>query len=529
MQLEKVSPTKLLLPQGVEDLLCFAKLKKALSYEDKRITYEYLNWKKVKAKDDTWLLSLPEQQARFRRHWFPAKFGASALTAKVKELDKARFKSCLFEEKGRYYTYTGLQNLIEDLLDIKTITTYELPEWKELPWVKAPPPLRWYQDRAVDLMTPEDKSVALASIQAGTGLGKSLILAKLLKRIGLPGIVIVPTLAIGRQLLKDCKRLFGNGKVGQFFGSKKEPSKHIVIAVSKSLMNVNEGTKEWNLLSKKQILLGDECHTVPPDSLQSVVFGLLKDIPYRYWVSGTAFRNDGLQLLLDAITGPIVFEMTVRQGIEEGFLSPLKFFQYRIKTDYTGKPIEDPIKATRVNLHQNKNVYKHVSGLINHAVKEKGRRVLVQVDTLDQFKYLLDGGLVVESRFAHGGTTKDNRDTVPEAHWKSDPMDLVEKFDNGEFPVLVGTSAIGTGVDVKSCNVIVNLVGLSSEIEITQNIGRGTRLFPGKTECIYIDYDVIENKAEEDGKLWTLSRHAAKRREIFNSIYGECRVLDAKI
>jgi superfamily II DNA or RNA helicase len=205
----------------------------------------------------------------------------------------------------------------------------------------------------------------------------------------------------------------------------------------------------------------------------------------------------------------------------------LRFFQYRVKVDYDGKPIDDPIKATRVNLHQNKNVYKHAASLINHAVTVKNKRVLVQVDTLDQFKYLLDGGLSVEARFAHGGVTKDNKATVPEAHWKSDPMDLVEKFDNGEFPVLVGTSAIGTGVDVKRCNVIINLVGLSSEIEITQNIGRGTRLFPGKTECVYIDYDVIENNAE-DGRLWVLSRHAAKRREIFNSIYGECKILEVK-
>jgi superfamily II DNA or RNA helicase len=236
-------------------------------------------------------------------------------------------------------------------------------------------------------------------------------------------------------------------------------------------------------------------------------------------VSGTVFRNDGLGLLLEGIVGDVVLTKTVEECVKEGFLSPLRFFQYKTVSDST-RDISDPIEATREHLHRNERVYKHAAGLINHAVLERKRRVLVQVDTLDQFKSLLDGGLKVEARFAHGGCTLANKDSVPEAYRKSDPSKLVEQFDQGEFPVLIGTSVIGTGSDICSCDFIVNLVGLGSEIEICQNAGRGTRLFPGKKECFYVDYDVANVEC--------LTKHSAKRRKIFNSIYGNCTRLDAK-
>jgi superfamily II DNA or RNA helicase len=144
----------------------------------------------------------------------------------------------------------------------------------------------------------------------------------------------------------------------------------------------------------------------------------------------------------------------------------------------------------------------------------------VQIDSLDQFVYLLAAGLQVEAKFAHGGVTAINKGTVPEAYWKSDPNNLVNRFDKGEFPVLVGSSAIGTGSDIKSCNVIVNIIGLGSEIEICQNAGRGTRLFPGKIDCLFVDYDVTN--------VEILHKHSLKRKKIFNSIYGNCTVLEAK-
>jgi superfamily II DNA or RNA helicase len=504
------------MPIGIEKSPAFEQLQKALAYEDKRVTYQYLTWKKTQKNDDRFLQS----GGRGYRHWFVQKHGREALDDKVKQLNAERWCSCLQKDGDRYWTYSGLQRLVEQSLGLKTEPRqFITPEdWKLVPWATKPHEPRWYQSKAVDLLCPLDGSRTHGAVSMGTGTGKSLVMAYLVKRTGLDTVVVVPTLGIGRQMLKDFQNWFGVGKVGQFFDGKKKIDRKITIAVSKSLMNVEIGTKEWEHFQSKKMLLCDESHTCPPDSLATVMFNLLASTPYRYFFSGTQFRNDGLGMLLQCITNDIVFDLPVRQGISEGFLSPLKFFQWRITSD-DGTRSSDIIKMNKLHLQQNNQVYKHAAALINHAVKDKGRRVLVLVDGVGQFKRLLDGGLSVPAKFAHGGTTKDNRGEVPEEFWKSDPMALVEEFDNGKFPVLVGTSCIGMGVDTKSVDFIVSIVGFTSEIEVSQSAGRGTRLFPGKTECHYHDYWVTN--------IEEMDRHAKKRMEIFNSIYGECRVMEA--
>jgi superfamily II DNA or RNA helicase len=503
------SPTKLRLPDAIA-----AGLGNSLTYEDKGATFEWLKWKRIQQQDNVYLSS----GMQGHRHWFFNKNTREELDSKVKDLQSQRFNSLLFKDSKGYWTYSGFATKIFCNAAVKR--DYKLPEFGMIPWDHKPDmEPRWYQSKSVELLAPEDGSRSHGAVSLATGAGKSLVLALLTKRIGLPTLIITPNLSIASQLLVGFRRWFGKGKVGQYFDGKKQADKFIVVSVAASLARVKEDTDDWKLLSSKQVVLGDECHLTPPKQLKGVIFNLLADIPYRYWVSGTVFRNDGLELLLNGIVGDVVFEMSVEECVKGGFLSPLKFYQYKIESD-SKKNVPDPIEATREHLHRNQNVYRHAAKMINYAVKEKGKRVLVQIDSLDQFGYLLAAGLQVEAKFAHGGVTAINKGTVPEAYWKSDPNNLVNRFDKGEFPVLVGSSAIGTGSDIKSCNVIVNIIGLGSEIEICQNAGRGTRLFPGKIDCLFVDYDVTN--------VEILHKHSLKRKKIFNSIYGNCTVLEAK-
>jgi len=516
-QLILETPVKLLLPLGVEKCPQFAALQKKLSYEDKRVTYQYLQWRKVQKNDDRYL----QNGGHGYRHWFVQNNGRDALNEKVNELSKKRHGSCLLFENGRYWTYSGLQKIVEETLGLTTCKKNAItPEdWKEIPWAQKPHSPRWYQTKAVDLLCPLDGSRSLGAVSIGTGLGKSLIMVLVAKRIGLEGVVVCPTRSIGYQMLKTFSDSFGRGKVGQFFDGKKQSDKYFVIAVSNSLANVEKGSKDWNNICKKKLILCDEAHLAPPESLSTVMFDLLSQAPYRYFFSGTMFRHDGLGLLLQAIAGDVVFKMSVKQGVEEGFLSPLKFFQWKITSD-SKVNCDDPIKMNKKHLQENDRVYKHAANLINRAVIEKNRRVLVFIDGVGQFKRLLDGGLNVPAKFAHAGVTKLNRDEVPEEHWKSDPMEFVKEFDDGKFPVLVATSCVSIGTDIRSTDFIINIVGLTSAIEITQGAGRGTRLFPGKMDCHYHDYWITN--------IEKLDKHAAKRRGIFTTIFGECRIMEAK-
>jgi type I site-specific restriction endonuclease len=122
-------------------------------------------------------------------------------------------------------------------------------------------------------------------------------------------------------------------------------------------------------------------------------------------------------------------------------------------------------------------------------------------------------------KFAHG-PLGENKAKVPKEYQEVDNGALVEGFNNCEFPILVGTSAVSTGTDIRSVKTMVYLKGGKSEIEVRQGVGRCTRLDPtvSKTACVIYDFDV-EN-------ISVLHKHALVRQKIFEDIYPEVEILE---
>jgi superfamily II DNA or RNA helicase len=247
----------------------------------------------------------------------------------------------------------------------------------------------------------------------------------------------------------------------------------------------------------------------PAATQAKVCFGLVKDVPYRFFFSGTQMRSDGLDLLLDAITGPIVYRMSVREGVDQGFLAQPVFRMVHIKSDIQFDS-PDVNEMTRVHAFYNPKMNAMAAELINKAVSLMSRPTLVLVDELEQFG-LLKPLLRYDVKFAHGGVTKENKSKVPEEFHDSDPKALVAAFNAGEFPILVGTSCISTGTDFLGVRCIVNLRQGKSEVEIKQCVGRGTRKVEGKEDFLYIDF-CIDNVED-------LARHAKARKDIYADIY----------
>ena len=500
------TPVKLRLPKEWGEGQIYQELQDLLGYEDLGVTHQYRNWKKVLTQSEKALANSRHP------HWFVVKYGIEELQAKVDQLEEERRKSILFRDEKGLWTYSGMVQELQDRYGVSLERQFTLPKFGMIPWAKKPEyELRWFQEKALDLFLGNTETTGLGAVELATGLGKSLVIVHTLKQVGLSGVVVAPTLSIANQLLKDLIEAFGTRLVGQYFGGKKQPDKMFVVAVSKSLMNLQPGHSATDLLCSKKVVIGDESHLLPAESLQKVVLGLFGDIPYRFFLSGTQIRNDGADILLQGITGTIGLNMSVRKGIEQGFLSPLKFVQWSVKSDSSLK-VDDALKMNRHHLHDNPNVYSHASNLIKRAYLEKHRRVLVLIEEVGQFTELLKAGMNLRVRFAHGGLDKKNQKDVPSQYWKSDPMAYVQEFDKGEVPVLVGTQCIGMGTDIKSADFIVDLIGGGSEVRVRQSVGRGTRLFPGKLNTIYNDY-CVEN-------IDVLRNQASKRVKIFDEIYG---------
>jgi superfamily II DNA or RNA helicase len=131
--------------------------------------------------------------------------------------------------------------------------------------------------------------------------------------------------------------------------------------------------------------------------------------------------------------------------------------------------------------------------------------VLILVEEIRQFGYI-SPHLKYSHEFAHGPLNAAQKKELAPAYWSSEPLDQVKRFDARAFPILVGTSCVSIGVDFQHVGAIFYLRGGSSEVNVRQAIGRGTRKPPGK-EAFYffdvrVDHPALKKMSQKRDKIY---------------------------
>ncbi len=447
---------------------------------------------------------------------------------------KEQLKRCiLFQDDQGYYTYSGLANeLAQSLLCHATVKrSLVLPEARGMAWETTPVhEPRFYQDDAEKALL----DAGHAAIEMGTGLGKSRILMDLTHHLGLKTLIVAPSTSILTQLVKDFTKHLGKRYVGQYGDGKKKSDRLVTIATFQSLTRLAPGDEAFEDLSKCEVFMVDESHMCPASTLEKVCMGVARTARYRFFVSATQVRGDGSGIVLKGITGPIVYTMSVENGVEKGFLAKPHFKMIRVRSEDKFESL-DIMKMTRKHHFYNPRIIEKAAQVANAAVRVLGHKVLIQVEEIGQFKELLRH-LEYDPRFAHGAAASDPdlRSKLPEKYWKSDPSELADQFNNEEFPILVGTSCIGVGTDIQVPETIINLMGGCSPIGIPQAVGRGTRrhtykngrrkvsfnfidFVPLLRTRTYNDVPDVDEKADATGS--PMYRHGLMRSKMYKDLF----------
>jgi len=255
----------------------------------------------------------------------------------------------------------------------------------------------------------------------------------------------------------------------------------------------------------------DECHTTPAETFEKVCNGLAALIPNRFFVSATHSRADGSELVLHGITGPIVYSKSYSELVKDGYLSPLVFRTFEVPT-YGNANSNDAMKETRNQLYRNPNVNSLAADIASKSVSLANRQTIIIIDEFKQFLQLKNF-MSVPYEFVHGGVQGENKKIVPQEYWKSDTERVIREFNEGKVRCIIGTSAISTGVDLRPVGCLIYLQGGTSEVNVCQAIGRGTRIPPGKKDCWVVDFKVKGSKMME--------RHFEERVTKIYSNFGE--------
>lgn len=485
MEMQLLNPSTVVLPDSNDQV------KRFLTFTDRQVKYQIAKLKQ----NFRWKNSSPD-----------------SFESRLNQLKEAEKRCLLFldPQTGLPCTYSGLWQDLNNIFGW-TLKPLELDlKGKTLPWASTPPQMRYYQQDAVNALL----NARHGAISLPTGAGKSLIILNLAKDLGLKTVIITPSKAITNQIYKDFVNFFGKKWVGKFGDGKKELDKLFTVCVAQSLVRLEPNTEEWNFFEKTQVLIWDESHTTPAETFDKVCIGVLKDAPYRFFLSATQIRTDGSELLLRGITGPIVYNKDFKELVNEGFLKKPLFKIFHVPaTGYSTNNIDED---TRHNLFLNPNVNRLAAEIAHKAINLANRQTVIIIDEFKQFM-ALKNFITVPFEFVHGGASDREdasgtklKDFLPEEFWNSDIEGAVKRFNEGKTKLLIGTSAISTGVDLKPVGCLIYLQGGLSEIKVKQAIGRGTRKVENLNDFWVIDFKVIGSSSME--------RHANERIGIYETM-----------
>jgi len=441
------SASTIILPRGDEEVANF------LTYDDKSVRY---------------LIHKLQQNRRFK-YSNPERWEAQ-LTKLKSEVKKNLLK---FDLDGNPYTYSGLWPDLQNRFGWELNSNIILPDKQLIPWKEIPYDMRYYQDGSVEALIKNRHG----SIELPTGSGKTLILLYICRELGIPTIIVTPFKAVTNQVYSDFIKCFGKKYVGKYGDGRKDLGKLFTVCVAKSLTMIEKDTDAWDWFSKCKAIAFDESHVTPAETFQKICTGLAAEIPYRFFVSATQLRTDGSELLLKGIIGPVVYRKTYLELVEEKFLKQIipKIFE----VDGPNFNYTDPLKERQHHHLFNGNILRLAADIADKAIHGANRQTLIFVEEFRQFTKLLNFLHTSDFEFCHGGVTKATKKILPEKYWKTDIDGAVKRFNSGELKLLIGTSAITTGVDFQPAGCGINLTGGKSEIKLRQMLGRLTRPVEG--------------------------------------------------
>lgn len=376
---------------------------------------------------------------------------------------------------------------------------------------------RFYQQEAHDAVVDHWKRSTLpVVVEAATGAGKSVIVALLARTLHqLSGGKRVLCLAPSAELVTQ------NAEKYQAIGEK--CSIYSASAGQKSLRHqvvfATEGTFKKvarRLGGEFAGVIVDECHRLTP-TIQQIIDDMrlssptlrvcgLSATPYRLQ-TGFIFGvdPDGKALPESVARDPYfhqcVYSIGPRLLLDLGFLTPLRAGEINASQyDTSGLKVQSNGQYSAATVKAAFEGWgRKTSAIIADVVAQtqEATGVMIFAATVQHAKEIMASLHPDNARLITGDTPKVERDKI------------IKDFKARKFLYLVNVGVLTTGFDAPNVSHIAILRATESVSLLQQIMGRGMRLYPGKTECMVLDYAGNIEKHCPDGDLYAPQIKAA--------------------
>lgn len=351
---------------------------------------------------------------------------------------------------------------------------------------KVPRP---YQMDALDVIKANDCGI----IRMATGSGKTLLATMITADIGKKTIIYV----IGKDLLYQLHSFFkevfdgikigiiGDGlcevgdinvasvwTVGQALGVKKskilsegeddevavEPEKYGVIR---------------DLLRSAKAHILDECHIAACETIQAISKNINPE--YIYGMSASPWRDDGADILIEALLGHRIVDISAKSLIKQGYLVDpyIKFIhtpQYPEKLKRNYKTIYK--KYIVENEERNGLIFENAKKLIH-----LGYKPLILFKSINHGKILHE--MISQKISCALLSGKDDIKTR---------LEVKNKIEAGSIDAIIASKIFDIGLDLPILSALINCGGGKASVPTLQRVGRVIRASPGKKRAVVVDF-----------------------------------------
>jgi len=198
--------------------------------------------------------------------------------------------------------------------------------------------------------------------------------------------------------------------------------------------------------------------------------------------------------------GKPVYEYSLKEGINDGFLTPYKVKRVRTNLDEYIFKSGDNIKQGELEKQQYDQNEFNRTIIIPERIDKIAQNLLDLINPMDKtIVFCVDQEHALRMRDAinRHKTVKDMdycvRVTSDEGQRGKEKLEQFQDNDKDIPVILTSSQMLTTGVDARNVRNIVLVRNINSMVEFKQIIGRGTRIFEGKDYFTIIDYTGATN------------------------------------
>ncbi len=325
-----------------------------------------------------------------------------------------------------------------------------------------------------------------------TGGGKTIVFTEVARRLGLTTLIIAHRQELLQQAADKFRLVDPTAVIGQVGAGRHEYGAPITVA-SVQTISRPEHLKALKRFGYGLVII-DECHHSPASGYQAV----LEALPEAFVLGVTATPDRLDKQHLECIFGAPVFSASIIDMVEQGYLCDIRAIAVHTATsldslhtqdgDYKQDELEELIDTPE----RNERV---VHAYVKHS---KGRQALCFAITVQHARHLAEtfNRLGICAAMLSGETPTEERKRI------------LHEYERGDIAVVCNVGVLTEGYDAPQTSCIVMARPTKSRALYVQSIGRGTRLAPGKSDCVILD--ITDNCLKHRLEPQTLSKALGK-------------------